>query len=69
MKTDITSEEKTTILRLQATLTKIDNKQPCFFNLVQFLNMGLIKEHGKTFDNKTNWVLTEKARQILNIQL
>ena len=61
-------ENNQTILKLQATLTKIKTKKPCFFNVVQFLNLGLVKEHGRTIDNKTNWVLTEKANAILNVQ-
>jgi len=66
---NITTEQRSTILRLQAILTKIETKQPVFFNVAQFTDMGLVRGHGKTFDNKTNWVLTEKAKQILNVQL
>lgn len=67
--TTLTSNQKETILKLQATLTKITNKQSVFFNVAQFVSMGLVKEYGKTIDNKTNWILTEKAKQILNVQL
>lgn len=55
--------------KLQATLTQIANKEPVFFNVALFKSKGLVKEHGKTIDNKTNWVLTDKAKQILNVQL
>lgn len=73
----MTTEQRSTILTLQATLTKIAVKQPVFFNLVQFRDqLGLVKEHGKReeFVNGarrivTNWVLTEKGNQIMNIQL
>lgn len=55
--------------KLQATLTKIATKKPCFFNVALFLSMGLVREHGKTTDNKTNWVLTEKGKQLLSVQI
>ena len=31
--------------------------------------IGLVKEQGKTIDNKTNWVLTEKAKKYSSVQL
>jgi predicted transcriptional regulator len=65
----MTPEQRATIIKPQATLTKISIKADVFFNVAQFTSMGLVKEHGKTHDNKTNWVLTEKAKRILNIQL
>ena len=65
----LTNEQKSSILKTQATLTKIANKQPVFFNVAQYTSMGLVKEFGKTFDNKTNWVLTERGTRVLNIQL
>ena len=65
----MTNAERQTARKLQATLTKIANKEPVFFNVALFKSKGLVKEHGKTIDNKTNWVLTNKANQILNIQL
>lgn len=73
----MTTEQRSTILTLQATLTKIAAKQPVFFNIANFRDkFGLVKEHGKReeFINGTrrivtNWVLTEKAKQIMNVQL
>lgn len=56
-----------TVLELQATLTKIKTKKPCFFNVAQFLSLGLVKEFGKTHDNKTNWVLTQKGQSFLDV--
>ena len=65
----MTNEIKKTIYKIQATLTAINMKQPVFFNIAQYQNMGLVKKHGKTIDNKTNWILTEKAKQYLNVQI
>jgi hypothetical protein len=54
--------------QLQATLTKISNDTPVFFNIVQFRDVhGLVKEHGKNQKGFTRWILTEKGKQILNI--
>ena len=63
------AEQRQSIIKLQATLTKISVKANVFFNVAQFVSMGLVKEYGKTIDNKTNWILTAKANQILSIQL
>lgn len=53
---------------LQATLTKIDLDIPVFFNIIQFRDVhGLVKEHGKNSKGFTRWILTPKAKQILNI--
>lgn len=53
---------------LQATLTKISLGVPTFFNVVQFRDVQkLVKEHGKKSNVFTNWILTEKGKQILNI--
>lgn len=62
-------ENKKTILELQATLIKIKTKKQCFFNVANFKKFGLIREHGLTFDNRINWVLTQKAQAILNVQV
>ena len=70
----MTLEDRQTISKLQATLTKINDKQPVFFNIVQLRDqLGLVKEHGtiKIFVNgvrqiRTNWVLTTKGKMILN---
>lgn len=63
----IAPETRNIIIKLQATLTKISLKSPVFFNVTQFINLGLVREHGKTRDMKTNWVLTEKAKKYLNV--
>ena len=68
---------KPTIRKLQATLTKIDQKIPCFFNITQFQNMGLVKSRKiyciNTAGNKEvfkhEYYLTDKARQILNVMI
>lgn len=62
-------ENKDTILKLQATLTKIANKQPVFFNITLYKKWGLVREHGLRNDNTPNWVLTEKAKRFLTVQL
>lgn len=65
----MTTSQRSEILKLQATLTKIECKLPVFFNIALFIKLGLVKEQGKTIDNKTNWVLTEKAKKYLSVQL
>jgi hypothetical protein len=62
-------EQRQAIIKLQATLTKISVKANVFFNVAQYVSMGLVREYGTTIDNKTNWVLTAKANKILSIQL
>jgi hypothetical protein len=62
-------ENKDTILKLHATLTKIANKQPVFFNVANFEKWGLVRVHGLRNDNTPNWVLTEKAKRFLTVQL
>lgn len=62
-------EEKAAVRRLQATLLSIQEKSPVFFNITQFQKLGLVRVHGKTIDNKTNWVLTEKTRSFLNVTI
>jgi hypothetical protein len=64
--------DKTKLKRLrelQATLTKIDQKIPCFFNITVFKDLGLVKEHGKNLKNATNWILSDKGKDLLKIQL
>lgn len=60
----MTNQEIQAARKLQATLTMIEMKTPCFFNVAQFMQMGLVREHGEY-----NWVLTEKAKQFLNVQI
>ena len=55
------------IREIQAVLTKIALKEPVFFNIVNYMKLDLVKEHGKRNDGSTNWVLTEKGKRILNI--
>lgn len=73
MKTEIlkTIEEKggevSEIRKLQVTLMRIKLKEEFFFNIYQYVNLGLIKKHGKTPKNTTNWVLTEKGHRLLSL--
>lgn len=62
-------KEKAAARRLQAILLLIQEKRPVFFNVTQFKRLGLVREHGKTIDNKTNWILTEKAKRFLNVTI
>lgn len=56
--------------KVQSVLLAIANKQRIFFNITQYVYVhGLVRECGKTLDNKTNWILTEKGKQFLNVQL
>lgn len=65
-----TEQQKKDVREVQAVLLAIANKQRIFFNITQYVyTHGLVKEHGKTVDNKTNWVLTEKGLQMLNLSL
>lgn len=66
---NLTEEQIKTIRKTQATLVKIAEKQPVFFNITQFKKLGLVREFGKTINNTTNWILTQKAKDILKIQL
>jgi len=67
---NLTTEQKTNILKTQATLTKVLNKIPCFFNIVLYRDqLQLVREHGKTKNNTTNWILTEKGKSILNFSI
>jgi len=65
----ITEEQRKNILQIQAVLTKISLKQNVFFNITFYTKNGLIREYGKTSDNRTNWILTEKGKQILNFSI
>ena len=69
MQKTITDEQRKNILQIQAVLTKISLKQSVFFNITFYTKNGLIREHGKTKDNLTNWILTEKGKQILNFSI
>jgi hypothetical protein len=64
---NISAEQKQAIIKMQATLAKIANKQPVFFNIAQYTLMGLVKEHGTRNDGTSNWILTAKANAILNV--
>jgi hypothetical protein len=63
------------IRKLQATLTKIDNNIPVFFNIVQYQNLGLVyptDKHGKDAVGNdvvigTRWHLTDKAKQYIKV--
>ena len=64
-----TESELANARKLQAILLKIDQKIPVFFNITVFVNSGLVREFGKTADDKPNWVLTERAKRFLNVQI
>lgn len=59
-------EYKNEIAKIQATLAAIANKTPVFFNITQYQKRGLVKSHG-TYRGKTNWILTEKGKQMLAV--
>lgn len=63
----MTNAQRITIRKLQATLAKINTNQPVFFNLANFLNMDLVKQHGKNANNTDRWILTEKGKEILKV--
>jgi len=57
------------IRKTQAVLIAISNKQSVFFNITQYVNWGLVREHGTRSDNTTNWILTEKGKMIAQVVL
>lgn len=70
MRKELTKEQTSSLIKLQATLTKISLNIPCFFNIVMFRDrLKLIKEFGTTKDNKTKWILTDAGKRLLSIQL
>ena len=62
-------EQKESLLKTQAVLIKIANKQPVFFNTTTYQNLGLIKAHGLNAKNTTNWVLTPKGKMLISVVL
>lgn len=68
MKT-LTAQQTTEVASLQSTLLKIEMKQPVFFNITQFIKLGLVKRFGLTERKTTNWILTDKAKQLLNVAI
>lgn len=64
---NLTEDQKKNIREVQTVLMNIEAKRDIFFNVQVYKNMGVIKEYGKTIDNKTNWVLTEKGKRILSV--
>ena len=73
----MTTEQRNEIIKLQAVLTKVSVKQPVFFNVSIYRDtLKVIKKHGERTEFVggqrrivTNWVLTEKGKQIMNVQL
>lgn len=62
-----TEQEKKAMREIQNVLISIESGRPVFFSIVKFRdNWGLVKEGGKTIDQKTKWILTEKGKQIAN---
>lgn len=64
---NITKEERQHILKLQATLIAIEKGDPIFFNITLYERLGLVKAHGRTIDNCTRYILTEKAKMYLRV--
>jgi len=69
-----TEQDKQNIRKLQATLLKIDQKIPVFFNITDFQKRGLVKgkgeyttHMGKRTKIKTTWHLTAKGKVFLNV--
>jgi hypothetical protein len=65
----ISEEHKKALLKVQATLLAIEAKRPVFFNISAYQRLGLVKEFGRTIDNKTNWILTEKGKRVLDAHI
>ena len=59
------AEQRQSIIKLQATLTKISVKANVFFNVAQFVSMGLVTEYGKTIDSGTRPRISRQGRVFL----
>ena len=63
------------IRKIQAVLTSIQNKVPVFFNLTLYKRYGLVyttnkkavNAQGNIINCGTNFLLTKKAKQYLNV--
>jgi hypothetical protein len=63
------------IRKLQATLIKIENQIPVFFNIANYMSLGLVyatDKHGKDSAGNdvvigTRWHLTDKAKQYIKV--
>lgn len=65
----MTNQERKSLYEVQAILSAIDAGRRVFFNITKYQEWGLVREHGRTIDNNTRWVLTQKGRQIMNFDL
>jgi hypothetical protein len=73
----MTNNELQAVRKLQNTLIRIDNGERFFFNITILQNKGLIKEknikkldaYGNETVIRTEWLLTEKAKQYINVCL
>lgn len=66
------AEQIAAIRKSQAILATIaaGRAHDIFFNVALMRDqLGLIKAHGKTHKDLTNWVLTEKGKMVLNFQI
>ena len=71
----MTTTEKVYIRKIIATLTKIDNHEPVFFNIAQYERLGLItirkkwgiNNVGNKVQRGQTYHLTDKARKYLNV--
>ena len=63
------------IRKLQATLIKIDNQVPVFFNIANYQSLGLVYPTDKWGKDSTGndvvigtrWHLTDKAKQYIKV--
>lgn len=54
----MTNQERKSLYEVQAILSAIDAGRRVFFNITKYQEWGLVREHGRTIDNNTRWVLT-----------
>jgi hypothetical protein len=72
---EMDEQTKKTIRKLQSDLQRISNGERFFFNITQFQNLGLVKPRdihykdasGNDAIERTEWILTPKAKQYLNM--
>lgn len=66
----MTTEERSALIKVQATLAAISNGHRPFFNVALYVNrLGLVRAHGTDYKGRTHWILTEKGKQILNVPI
>lgn len=65
----MTKEERQQILKLQATLVAIEKGDDIWFNLTLYERLGLVKVYGMDINNRTRYILTEKAKMYLRVTI